>query len=270
MTIYYIVTAILIFFMGASFGSFLSLARYRLPLKQDIVFKRSYCPKCKHNLEFFDLIPVISFLSHKRRCKYCKEIIPIRYIFLELSHAIIALILFIVCWNYFSGTVLFVFPALIVIAILIVYTFIHLLIFSFIKYQENEKKLRKQEMKKGVFIQEVIIAFAIFIVFVTSSYYINRNYTSLYKETYMKNEAMNLAMQKIEDIKLQDYYFVDSESMQKNINGDDYTINVTVTKYSDIDISKEDVIKKVEVKVEYDFDGESKEYKLESLKWRIQ
>ena len=46
------------FVIGTLFGSFFSLATYRIPRHQDILVKRSYCPNCNHNLGFFDLIPI--------------------------------------------------------------------------------------------------------------------------------------------------------------------------------------------------------------------
>ena len=57
----------IIFIIGAFFGSFFTLAVYRMPIKQSIINGRSYCPKCNHRLEFFDLIPVLSYIFIKGR-----------------------------------------------------------------------------------------------------------------------------------------------------------------------------------------------------------
>ena len=78
--IYYI----LIFCMGAVFGSFSTLAVYRLPLHQDITHKRSYCPNCNHKLSFFDMIPILSYIFLGGKCRYCKNKIRIRYLLLEI------------------------------------------------------------------------------------------------------------------------------------------------------------------------------------------
>lgn len=83
---------ILIFIMGTLFGSFFSLAIYRIPLNQDITHKRSYCPKCQHKLNFMDLIPIISYLFLKGKCRYCKDKIKIKYILLEIFSGIIFLL----------------------------------------------------------------------------------------------------------------------------------------------------------------------------------
>lgn len=74
----------LIFIMGTLFGSFFSLAVYRIPIKESIMYGRSYCPKCNHKLQILDLIPVLSYIFLGGKCRYCKERIRPRYIFLEL------------------------------------------------------------------------------------------------------------------------------------------------------------------------------------------
>ena len=86
---------ILIYIMGTIFGSFLTLAVYRIPLKKDITHERSFCPKCNHRLEFLDLIPVFSYIFLKGKCRYCGEKIRIRYLILEILSGLIFLILYI-------------------------------------------------------------------------------------------------------------------------------------------------------------------------------
>ena len=53
---------IIIFIIGAFFGSFYSLATYRIPKGQDITHSRSYCPNCDHKLGFLDLFPILSYI----------------------------------------------------------------------------------------------------------------------------------------------------------------------------------------------------------------
>ena len=74
----------LIFCIGTVFGSFFTLAVYRIPLHQDITHKRSYCPKCNHKLSFLDMIPILSYIFLGGKCRYCKEKIRIRYLLLEV------------------------------------------------------------------------------------------------------------------------------------------------------------------------------------------
>ena len=74
----------LIFIMGTVFGSFFTLAVYRIPKRQDITHTHSYCPNCNHKLEFLDLIPVFSYIFLRGKCRYCKEKIRPRYFILEI------------------------------------------------------------------------------------------------------------------------------------------------------------------------------------------
>lgn len=75
---------LLIFIMGTFFGSFFTLAVYRIPLKQDILYTHSYCPKCKHKLNILDLFPVFSYIFLRGKCRYCGNKIRIRYLILEI------------------------------------------------------------------------------------------------------------------------------------------------------------------------------------------
>ena len=78
-----IIIYINIFIIGTVMGSFFTLATYRIPLKQDILYTRSYCPKCNNKLKFLDLIPILSYIFLKGKCRYCHEKIKPRYIIIE-------------------------------------------------------------------------------------------------------------------------------------------------------------------------------------------
>ena len=86
---------IIIFIMGTVFGSFFTLAVYRIPLKKDIIYERSFCPKCNHRLEFLDLIPVFSYIFLKGKCRYCGEKVRPRYLILELISGFVFLFTYI-------------------------------------------------------------------------------------------------------------------------------------------------------------------------------
>lgn len=86
------------FIMGTVLGSFYTLAVYRIPLKQDITHTRSYCPKCNHRLNFFDLIPILSYIALGGKCRYCKEKIRPRYLIIETLSGI-AFLLFGIALN---------------------------------------------------------------------------------------------------------------------------------------------------------------------------
>ncbi len=80
---------ILIFIIGTLFGSFYTLAVYRIPKRQDIVHTHSYCPNCNHKLGLLDLFPIISYLLLGGKCRYCKHKIRPRYLILELLSGIL-------------------------------------------------------------------------------------------------------------------------------------------------------------------------------------
>ncbi len=89
----------LIFIMGTVIGSFCTLAVYRIPLKKDITHERSFCPNCGHRLEFLDLIPILSYIFLRGKCRYCKKKIRIRYLFLEVFSGVLT-VLFALSFNF--------------------------------------------------------------------------------------------------------------------------------------------------------------------------
>ena len=84
-----IFTYLVMFLMGIFFGSFFTLAVYRIPRGENILYKHSYCPSCNHKLQFLDLFPIFSYIFLKGKCRYCKEKVRIRYLLLELLSGIV-------------------------------------------------------------------------------------------------------------------------------------------------------------------------------------
>ncbi len=82
----------MIFIMGTFFGSFFTLAVYRIPLKKDITHEHSFCPNCNHKLGVLDLIPVFSYLFLQGKCRYCGEKVRIRYLLLEVLSGLVFLV----------------------------------------------------------------------------------------------------------------------------------------------------------------------------------
>ncbi|MBI2074532.1 MAG: prepilin peptidase [Candidatus Levybacteria bacterium] len=60
-----------LFILGISIGSFLNVLIDRMPRNESIVYKRSHCESCKKTLSWYDLIPFLSFIFLKGRCRYC-------------------------------------------------------------------------------------------------------------------------------------------------------------------------------------------------------
>ena len=70
---------------GAIMGSFANCIGFRLFNDNIKITKsRSVCFNCFHKLTIFDLIPIISYIFLKGKCKYCKTKIPNRYLIVEI------------------------------------------------------------------------------------------------------------------------------------------------------------------------------------------
>jgi len=80
------------FFFGASLFSFLNVVAWRLPRGRSFVAGRSACPACGHTLGFFDLVPVLSWLFLRGRCRYCGARVSPRYLLMELLGGALALL----------------------------------------------------------------------------------------------------------------------------------------------------------------------------------
>lgn len=103
--------------LGLCFGSFVNALVWRvhqqnLPRKQragtdaelSIAKGRSMCPHCKHTLAWYDLLPVISWVSLGGKCRYCKKRIGVQYPLVELATAGLFIALY-VFWPYELSTI---------------------------------------------------------------------------------------------------------------------------------------------------------------------
>lgn len=87
---------IISFILGPVFGSFTSMASYRIPRNESIFKGRSRCPNCKHNLGIKDLFPVFSWLFSKGKCRHCHAKISASYLFHELTLGSLFLLVFLI------------------------------------------------------------------------------------------------------------------------------------------------------------------------------
>lgn len=89
------VLSLLIFLFGLTVGSFLNCVIFRLDIEgKSALNGRSFCLYCKHKLAWFDLIPIISFLVLKGRCRYCHKKISWQYPLVELFTALLFVLIF--------------------------------------------------------------------------------------------------------------------------------------------------------------------------------
>ena len=84
----------LIFSLGACLGSFANVCIYRLPKNKQIVSGRSFCPKCKKKINWYDNLPLISFIILNSKCRNCKRVISSRYFIVELITGISFLLIY--------------------------------------------------------------------------------------------------------------------------------------------------------------------------------
>jgi prepilin signal peptidase PulO-like enzyme (type II secretory pathway) len=82
------------FVLGLFAGSALNCIIYRLKTGENFWWGRSFCPKCRHVLKWYDLVPVFSFLALKGKCRYCRGKISWQYPLVEISTALIFLLIF--------------------------------------------------------------------------------------------------------------------------------------------------------------------------------
>lgn len=83
--------AFFVFVFGLVVGSFLNVLIWRIPREESIAFPPSHCPACAQRLSAPDLIPVLSWLALRGRCRYCGERISPRYPVVELANALLYL-----------------------------------------------------------------------------------------------------------------------------------------------------------------------------------
>ena len=76
------------FLFGACIGSFLNVCIARWPREQSVVRPRSRCPKCGHQLAWFENIPLASWVALRARCRCCTERISVMYPAVELIVAL--------------------------------------------------------------------------------------------------------------------------------------------------------------------------------------
>ncbi|HMR72561.1 MAG TPA: prepilin peptidase [Candidatus Saccharibacteria bacterium] len=117
---------LLLFWLGAIFGSFAGAVAWRIKKKKDFVRGRSECEHCHHVLAPLDLIPIFSWLFLRGRCRYCKKPIGASTLLVELGLGL-AFMLSYIAWplgfdGVLSGTLFGLWlVALVMFAVLFLY-----------------------------------------------------------------------------------------------------------------------------------------------------
>ena len=94
MPTYLIPIFIVIFLYGIVIGSFLNVCIYRIPNKENIVTTRSHCMSCGHQLKWYELLPLISFVVQKGKCRECGAKLSVQYPLIEGLNGVLYVITF--------------------------------------------------------------------------------------------------------------------------------------------------------------------------------
>lgn len=98
-----VIISIFLGLMGLAFGSFVGALVWRLHEGKDFVSDRSECEHCHHKLSVWDLIPLVSWLSLKGKCRYCKKPIGASAPLYELTMAALFVLSY-YAWPYTMDT----------------------------------------------------------------------------------------------------------------------------------------------------------------------
>ena len=112
---------ILCFLLGLAIGSFLNVCIWRLPREESIIRPGSHCPACSSPLGIRDLVPLLSWLFLRGKCRFCAAKISPRYPAVELLTGG----LFLVTYLHY-GPSLEMIAAMVFAAFLVAITFIDL------------------------------------------------------------------------------------------------------------------------------------------------
>src|ERR671918_2621346 len=112
---------LIVVLFGLVAGSFLNVVIHRVPRRESVVWPASHCPHCGEAIRPRDNIPLISYLLLRGRCRNCKEPISVRYPAVE---SLTGLLFGAAAYEF--GVSFALFPALILIAALIVLAVIDL------------------------------------------------------------------------------------------------------------------------------------------------
>ena len=78
---------IIFFILGLGIGSFLNVVLFRMTTEKKFWNGRSECMSCQHKLAWYELIPVVSYIIQRGRCRNCHKSLSIQYPLVELSTA---------------------------------------------------------------------------------------------------------------------------------------------------------------------------------------
>ncbi|HOE95890.1 MAG TPA: prepilin peptidase [Candidatus Sumerlaeota bacterium] len=115
---FFTVHVVMLFMLGACFGSFFNVCIYRIPMNVPLSLPPSHCYRCGRFIRWYDNIPLISYWVLGGKCRHCGASFSIRYFCVELLTALLFLAAFLKL-----GYTLALLPALVFLSLLIIATF---------------------------------------------------------------------------------------------------------------------------------------------------
>lgn len=112
-------TYLIIIIIGLIIGSFLNVVILRFDDLMSIFVGRSKCPHCEEKLVWYELVPVLSYLALRGKCRSCKKKISAQYPIVEAGTALIFALLF---WK-FGLTLQFVFLSLVSCILVVIFIY---------------------------------------------------------------------------------------------------------------------------------------------------
>lgn len=107
---------IIFFIFGSIMGSFYHVLSTRMSKGLSFIKPPSHCEKCNHQLKWYELIPIVSYIIQKGKCRWCKTELPISYLLIEICTGI----LFAVCYHVFGFSIELISALIFVSALIIV------------------------------------------------------------------------------------------------------------------------------------------------------
>jgi prepilin signal peptidase PulO-like enzyme (type II secretory pathway) len=121
-----IMILIFVFIFGLIIGSFLNCLIWRLHTGEGM-WNRSYCPKCRQMIAWYDNIPLLSFLLLKGKCRHCHGAISWQYPIIEFVTGILFVAVFylnnelrIMNYEFFSLSIIQLIRDWFIIAVMII------------------------------------------------------------------------------------------------------------------------------------------------------
>ena len=105
--------------LGLAFGSFITMASYRIPNGLSL-FGRSKCTHCGHTLGVKDLIPIISMFLLRGKCRYCKANVSFRYMATELLTAVVFVLNALIVGDDYTNLLIMHLASILLITLLVV------------------------------------------------------------------------------------------------------------------------------------------------------